>query len=121
MQKTLIFLSGCAMQAFAAEPLLRFQGVSETVFADAPGPAAPTVDPATQSTFIFFKFVCFLQSIIHDFLIMMQRHSKKQYRLCALQVSLFDDMSYHLLCAAACPLFLCFFRIPWYRKNLFRP
>ena len=88
MQKTLIFLSGCAMQAFAAEPLLRFQGVSETVFADAPGPAAPTVDPATQSTFIFFKFVCFLQSIIHDFLIMMQRHSKKQYRLCALQVSL---------------------------------
>lgn len=49
MQKTLIFLSGCAMQAFAAEPLLRFQGVSETVFADAPGPAAPTVDPATQT------------------------------------------------------------------------
>jgi len=55
MQKSLIFLSGCAVQAFAAEPLLRFQGTSVSVDATAPA-ATPTVDPSTQSKFRSIHF-----------------------------------------------------------------
>ena len=55
MQKSLIFLSGCAVQAFAAEPLLRFQGTSVSVDATAPA-ATPTVDPSTQSKFRSLHF-----------------------------------------------------------------
>jgi hypothetical protein len=54
MQKSLIFLSGCAVQAFAAEPLLRFQGTSVSVDATAPA-ATPTVDPSTQTAGLPFK------------------------------------------------------------------